>query len=262
MVDSLLAVRLPETSALLAAVAALSGDEVLRRRVHREITDRADALPRWLADLHRATALPRAVEVTHVLGDGDNVLVAATLLELPDIMLESLQRAVGSEAALDALDAEPLPDEPFTWHAVQADVHDRVGEVLALIDRCCAELLDGEYRTACRRLLADAAAGDPQIFRRRGKAATAAAAICWIAGKANSLFDHEPVTPKMLVKDLTGHFGTAGASVSQRSEPLLRAISINPHQYGRMDLGSPRYLTGQRRARILAHRDRYRAMKG
>jgi hypothetical protein len=28
-----------------------------------------------------------------------------------------------------------------------------------------------------------------------------------------------------------------------------------------MDLGSPRYLTGQRRARILAHRDRYRAMK-
>jgi hypothetical protein len=27
-----------------------------------------------------------------------------------------------------------------------------------------------------------------------------------------------------------------------------------------MDLGTPRYLTGPRRARILAHRDRYRAM--
>jgi hypothetical protein len=508
MVDSMLAVPLPETSALLAAVAALSGDEVLRRRVHREITDRADAPPRWLADLHHTTALPRAVEVTHALGDGDNVLLAATLpgghsltavvyidhnmgtlvkdafvvsaslddvverlrgaadddpdiaarplapanarariaeaielgavsfppfetdtwpacrplvewmagllptggtsyrrpdwddealarltqrflaspsgadhtggeargllesllwfgtdygpgdpmrwsptaveillldwiprkivddaghlatvpellrafirfchhergirpalteqtlaavdeyepeyqrlirsarpqgpaallaamgvldapepdpeLELPDIMLDTLRRAVGGEPALDALDAEPLPDEPFAWHAVPADVHDRVGDVLELIDRCCAELLDDEYRTVCRRLLADAAAGDPQIFRRRGKAATAAAAICWVAGKANSLFDHEPVTPKMLVKDLTGHFGTAGTSVSQRSEPLLRAIGINPHQFGRMDLGSPRYLTGQRRARILAHRDRYRAMK-
>jgi hypothetical protein len=505
MVDSLLAVPLPETSALLAAVAAISGDEVLRRRVHREIADRADALPQWLADLKHVTALPRAVEVTHVLGDGDNLLVAATLpdghsltavvyidhnmgtlvkdafvvsaslddvverirsagddpdmaarplatadarariveaiklgaisfppfetdtwpacrplvewmagllptggtgyqrpdwddaavagltqrflaspfgadhtgdearrllesllwfgtdygpgdpmrwsptaveillldwiprkivddaghlaavpellrafirfchhergirqalteqtlaavdryepeyqrlirsdrpqgpaallaamgvldepepeLELPDIMLESLRRAVGDEAALDALDAEPLPDEPFAWHAVPADVHDRVGEVLALIDRCCTELLDGEYRTACRRLLADAAAGDPEIFRRRGKAATAAAAICWVAGKANSLFDHEPVTPKMRVKDLTGHFGTAGTGASQRSGPLLRAIGINQNQYGRMDLGSPRYLTGQRRARILAHRDRYRAMK-
>jgi hypothetical protein len=182
-------------------------------------------------------------------------------LELPDIMLESLRRAVGDEAALDALDAEPLPDEPFAWHAVPADVHDRVGEVLALIDRCCAELLDGEYRTACRRLLADAAAGDPEIFRRRGKAASAAAAICWIAGQANSLFDREPVTPKMRVKDLTGHFGTAGTSASQRSGPLLRAIGIKPNHYGRMDLGSPRYLTGQRRACIIAHRDRYRAMK-
>jgi hypothetical protein len=507
MVDSLLAVPLPETSALLVAIAALSGDEVLSRRVHREITERVDAPPRWLADLHRTTALPRAVEITHALGDGDNVLIAATLpgghpltavvyidhnlgtlvkdafvvsaslddvvervrsagddpditarplapadarariveaiklgaisfppfetdtwpacrplvewmagllpaggtgyqrpdwddaavagltqrflaspygadhtgheargllesllwfgtdygpgdpmrwsptaveillldwiprkivddaehlatmpellrafirfchhergirpaltdqtlaavdqfepeyqrlirsdrpqgpaallaamgvldapepepeLELPDIMLDTLRRAVGGEPALDALDAEPLPDEPFDWHAVPADVHDRVGEVLGLIDRCCAEQLDDEYRTVCRRLLADAAAGDPEIFRRRGKAATAAAAICWVAGKANSLFDHEPVTPKMRVKDLTGHFGTAGTSVSQRSEPILRAIGINPHQYGGMDLGSPRYLTGQRRARILAHRDRYCAVK-
>lgn len=79
MIESLLAVPLPETSALLAAVAALSGDEVLRRRVHREITDRADPLPRWLADVAHAVALSRAVEVTHVLGDGDTVLVAATL---------------------------------------------------------------------------------------------------------------------------------------------------------------------------------------
>jgi hypothetical protein len=49
--------------------------------------------------------------------------------------------------------------------------------------------------------------------------------------------------------------------VSQRSGPLLRAIGIDPHeQYGRMDLGTPRYLTRQRRAQIMADRDRYRAM--
>lgn len=503
MVESLLGIPLPETSGLLAVVAALSGDEVFRRRVHREITDRADTLPGWLADLHRTTALPHAVEITHVLGDGDNVMVAVVLPgghpltavvyidhnmgtlvkdafvvssplddvverlaraaddpdiavhplapadararivdaiekgaisfppfetdtwpaarplvewmagllpaggtgyqrpdwddaavagltqrfldsrsgadhtgdearsllenllwfgtdygpgdpmrwsptaveillldwiprkivddaehlaaapdllrafiqfchqergirpamtqqtlaavdeyepeyqrlirsdrlqgpeallaamgvlnapepELHDIMLETLQRAVGGEAALDELDAQPLPDEPFAWHAVPADVHERVGDVLGLTEQCCAALLDDEYRTVCRRLLADAAAGDPEIFRRRGKAATAAAAICWVAGKANSLFDNEPVTPKMLVKDLTGYFGTAGTSASQRSEPILRAIGIKQQQYGRMDLGSPRYLTGQRRAGILAQRERYNAMK-
>jgi hypothetical protein len=179
---------------------------------------------------------------------------------LPDIMLDSLRRAVGGDAALDGLDADPLPDEPFAWDAIPPDVHGRVEEVLRLVERCCAELLDEQYGTACRRLLADVAAGDPDIFRRRGRAATAAAAICWIAGKANSLFDREPVSPKLLVKQLAEHFGLTGTSVSQRSEPLLRAIGADPRQYGRMDLGTPRYLTGPRRARILAHRDRYRAM--
>ncbi|WP_214371064.1 hypothetical protein [Pseudonocardia sp. H11422] len=96
---------------------------------------------------------------------------------------------------------------------------------LELVEGCCAELLDEQYRTARRRLLSDAAAGDPGI-------------------------------------------GLGGTSVSQRSEPLLRAIGADPRQYGRMDLGTPRYLTGPRRARILAHRDRdrdrdrYRAMAG
>ena len=70
---------LPETSALLAAVAALSRDDVLRRRVSHEIADRAHALPSWLAELSRATAAPEAVEVTHPLGDADDVLVSVTL---------------------------------------------------------------------------------------------------------------------------------------------------------------------------------------
>src|SRR6185312_6583742 len=109
--------------------------------------------------------------------------------ELGEIMLAGLRRAVGGEAALDALDAEPLPEEPFGWKNIPTDDHERVGEVLTLVDRCCAELLDDEYRTACHRLLADAAAADPNIFRRRGRAETAAAAVCWIVGKANGLFD-------------------------------------------------------------------------
>ncbi|MGH3906690.1 MAG: DUF6398 domain-containing protein [Pseudonocardiaceae bacterium] len=183
-------------------------------------------------------------------------------LEYHEIMLDTLRRAVGGEDALDRLDATALPDEPFAWDAIPADVHDRVAEVLALVDRCCDELLDVEYRTACRRLLAGAAGGDPEIFRRRSRAATAAAAVCWVIGKANKLFDPYGGELRLQVKDLVGHFGIAQGGVSQRSEPLLRAIGVDPHQYGAMDLGSPDYLTSARRAQIIAFRDDYRAMSG
>jgi hypothetical protein len=172
-----------------------------------------------------------------------------------EIMLDTLRRAVGGGDALDTLDTTPLPDEPFEWGPIPPDIHDRVAEVLQLTDRCCDELLDVECRTACRRYLARAAAADPEIFRRRGRANTAAAAICWSVAKANDLFPG-----KLLVKDLLGHFGLSQGSVSQRNEPLLRAIGADPRQYGGMNLGSPDYLTSARRERIVALRDRYRAM--
>lgn len=171
-------------------------------------------------------------------------------------MLDTLCFVVGGEDALEKLDADPLPDEPFAWEGVPADVHERVAEVLGLVDRCCDELLDVEYRTACRRFLARAAAAGPRIFRRGGRAETAAAAICWVIGKANDLFYGE-----MLVKDLVGHFGIGQGSIAQRSQPLLRAIGVDPHhQFGGMALGSPDYLISVRRRRILALRENYLAI--
>lgn len=79
MVETLLATPRAETSALLLAVAALAGDEVLGRRVRQAVAHRGDPLPGWLADLSRTEALPRAVEATHVLGDGDDVLISVVL---------------------------------------------------------------------------------------------------------------------------------------------------------------------------------------
>ncbi|MBV8993184.1 MAG: hypothetical protein JO287_05680, partial [Pseudonocardiales bacterium] len=172
-----------------------------------------------------------------------------------EIMLDSLRRAVGGEEALAALDDTPLPDEPFDWQPIPGDIHQRVAEVLALLDRCCDERLDVEYRTACRRVLGRAAAEDPEIFRRRGRAETAAGAICWIIGKANDLF-----SPAMPVKDLMHFFGISQGSVSQRSEAFLRAIGVEPaDRFGSMDLGSPDYLTSGRRTEIITLRDHYRA---
>ena len=174
-----------------------------------------------------------------------------------DYPLDALRRAVGDDTALDALDADPLPDEPFSWEDVPADVHERVREVLSLVDGCCDTLLDVEYRTAARRLLGDAAAADPEIFRRRGKASTAAAAICWVVGHANGLFGRGGT---LLVKDLTAHFGVDAGNLSQRSEALLRAVGVNPHErHERMELGTPRYLVAAQRAEIIEDRDHYRS---
>lgn len=182
--------------------------------------------------------------------------------ELPDfgdiskLMLDSLQRAVGGEQALEGLDTRPLPDEPFVWEAIPDDVHDRVRAVLGLTERCADEMFDAEFRTACRRFLSRAAAGDPDIFRRRSRNETVAAAVCWVIGKANRYFSRG-----IRVKDLTAHFGVGQGSPTQRAQPLLTAIGVNPHQqYAGMELGSPDYLTAGYRDTILELRARFRAM--
>ena len=67
IVQTFFALPLPETSALLAAVAGLSGDELLLSRVHREIAARGHALPRWLTGLRRARPHDHVVQMAHVL---------------------------------------------------------------------------------------------------------------------------------------------------------------------------------------------------
>ncbi|MCV2488221.1 hypothetical protein OF117_02490 [Geodermatophilus sp. YIM 151500] len=80
LLANLFAAPIPETSALLTAVATLARDDELRRRVRREVADRGDVLPRWLVQL--ATSRPaRVLTVEHVLGDGDQFLLG---VELPD----------------------------------------------------------------------------------------------------------------------------------------------------------------------------------
>lgn len=169
-----------------------------------------------------------------------------------DRMLEALASAVGGAEQLHALDDAPLPDEPFAWDDIADDICDRVGDVLTLTDRCCNELLDVECRTACRRLLADVAAADPQIFRRRSRTDTAAAAIAWTIGKANGLF--ETYRTGIAVADVVGWFGVSG-SPSQRAATMLRALDIETGGYVTMDLGTPRYLVSERRRDLVTRRD-------
>ena len=158
--------------------------------------------------------------------DDDGSTPRSTTATIGAFMRELLLAAAGGEDALRSLDDRPLPDEDFDWSGIPDDIHDKVGEVLALTDACCDELLDVEHRTACRRLLARAAAGDPVVFRRRASSANAAAAICWIVGKDNDLFS--PAGGRMLVKDLMAHFGLAQGSVSQRADDADEGRGVRP----------------------------------
>lgn len=174
-----------------------------------------------------------------------------------EYMLDDLAAAVGGRDQLDQLDDTPLPDEPFDWTDIADDISERVAEVLALTDRCCTELLDGEYRTASRRLLARVASGDPAQFRRKARTETAAAAVVWIVGKANGLFETRTGGSHIRVNDLTQHFGVKG--VSQRAGTMLRGGGFRDDTY-RVQLGAPDFLTADRRQRIVRQRDRYRRL--
>ncbi|RBY78961.1 hypothetical protein DQ238_11330 [Geodermatophilus sp. TF02-6] len=170
-------------------------------------------------------------------------------------MREELSRVVGGAAALDRLDDEPLPDEPFRWDGVPAEAGERVAEVLDLVDRFADEVLDVELRTAARRVLAEVSAADPALVRR-ARAASVAAAICWIVAKANGVFSDSGLA----VKDLAGWFGVGATTPAQRAKPILQALGVDPSDfaYGLSPLGSPDHLTAATRAEVIAARDRLR----
>jgi hypothetical protein len=172
-------------------------------------------------------------------------------------MLDWLALDVGGPIQLERLDDDPLPDEPFRWEGIPDDVTARVHEVLVLIDRCCEEMLDFEYRTACRRVLARVASTEPEVFRRKGRAETAAAALVWTVGKANDLFEQR--TGGMQVSDLMNHFGLGQSSVAQRAATMLRAGGFHDDTYY-VRLGAPDYLVAAGRRRIITMRDRYRQL--
>lgn len=133
------------------------------------------------------------------------------------------------------------------------DVRDRVDEVARLVDACCEELLDIEHRIACRRLLADVAVAEPDIFRRRARAATAA--LVWIVVKANHGFSQRE---GWLTAKAINVWFAVGGSPGQRAPTLLRAIDARTEPSSAdLRLGTPRYLVADRRRWIVEMRDRY-----
>jgi hypothetical protein len=217
-------------------------------------TETLDAVERWAPDYLSAISDPDrpiglAALVTSIGGrtawDEDD-------RSHEEHMLDHLAGQVGGREVLDRLDHAPLPDEPFDWSRVPADITTEVEEVLALTDRCCDELLDIEYRTITRRLLARAAVGDPEVFRRGARADYTAAALVWMAGKANDLFR------EVTVKSLTEWFGLSGTA-SQRAKTLRKAAGLPTGSWHtETSLGDPGMLHSKKRHDLITWRDRYR----
>jgi hypothetical protein len=169
----------------------------------------------------------------------------------PGMMLAILSEEVGGMGPLEALDDIPHPEEEFDWAGIPEDIHERVGEVLELTDRCCEERLDIEYRTILRRTLARTALGDPGIFRRKGRSDIAAAAMVWMVGRANDF-----TTVQFTTKELTAWFGIKGSPSSQRGVTFRKALGIpNPHDSLYLDSS---LLHSDKRRSLVEDRDRYR----
>jgi hypothetical protein len=79
LVAAFVGVPVPETTALLAVFAELLVDDKdLRLRCEAEVAARHDPLPQWISGLPQVDVY-RAVRMTHVLGDGDELVLGARL---------------------------------------------------------------------------------------------------------------------------------------------------------------------------------------
>lgn len=169
-------------------------------------------------------------------------------------LLEQLITPLGSIEAVEALDDTPLPDESLHLTEVPEDVRPAVESVSRLVDGFADEFFGVEFRTAARRFLARAAAGDPSIFRRKGRDDTAAAAVAWAVARGNQLVSAPGA--QMTVQELAEHFGTKG-SPSTRARPFIGAVDTASYSaVAGPTLGSPDLLTSSMRAGLIELRER------
>jgi hypothetical protein len=239
--------RLPEL--LKAYVEFAHGEAGIRARLTVET---ADAIDEFTAKYLEIIGKPRL--------QGPAALLAQIGIDDPgESSLAELERAVGGADALQTLDDAPLPDEDFDWAGISDGVAGTVEQVLAHLDDVLRPRSDIEYLTACRRLLRRIAVEAPEVLgRRNAKANTTAAAIAWLIGQANDLFDRYGADAKQ-VKAVLADFGVASAS--QRARVFMKAIGVDDRQYNAIDLGDPRLLVASQRSRICEIRDSLVATK-
>ena len=174
--------------------------------------------------------------------------------------IRDLANQVGGLANLEALDAEPLPDEPFDWSEVDEVDRPVAEEVVALVDDVCDRWLDVEYRTISRRLFAACSRRDPKPVRRSSSPRRIAAGlVCAALAGSNELGRRAGWRS---ASDIGRLFGTS--SPSEVSRNLARAAGFDLvyadehryYQYPRRTeiLASPAFLHSRMRRGLLERR--------
>lgn len=134
LLGSLLDVRRPEISALLATIAELTEDEVEQRRIRRELADRPHKPPRWLRRLS-PPRVERALEMGHVLGDGDNVMLdVRSANDDPFTVLVYIDHNLGTLVKDAFVVDEPLAALEERFRELAADEPDTTFRTLDLAD--------------------------------------------------------------------------------------------------------------------------------
>lgn len=107
-----------------------------------------------------------------------------------------------------------------------------------------------------RRFLQRVAVADPKVFRRKASPVRGAAAVAWAITRLNdSVGPHHGLTTGELLE----WFGVSG-SVSQRAEPMLRALGADPYLWPYIVTpGSPDLMVGEHRQQLIEQRDRWSA---
>jgi len=167
-----------------------------------------------------------------------------------------LTAIVGGLEELWTLDAEPLADEPFDWSGVEARDQPYVSEVLGRSDACCEDLLDLEYRTIARRILARVATRDCRPLRRSLNAPRSAAGLVWLATQAS----RDPVRQRGgAAQPIWTWFGVSNSSERGRVLRIAAGLAADAPPNGRtwsaVILGDATLLHSRYRARLIARRD-------
>lgn len=105
LVDSFMGAGLRQTDAVLKVFAEMAGDELLHKRITRAVAERRRPLPGWLLRLDQVRPY-RAVFMTHVLGDGDNIVVG---FKLPSNREAALLVYIDHNMGTVVKDAFPVP---------------------------------------------------------------------------------------------------------------------------------------------------------
>jgi hypothetical protein len=176
----------------------------------------------------------------------------------PDLFSSLLPHVDDLPALLD-LDTERLPDEAFDWSGVDSQDRAIVAAVLDRCDAACDELLDTEFRTIARRILAMLATRDPRPLRRTANHDRLAAGIVWLAGRANGEFGRRAPRWRSArrVADWFGVTNCAdrGYSIRKAAGLVPEVMDPYPSFLDATPLGSIALLHSQTRRLLITHRD-------